>query len=547
MRVEEARRSRGVVAAGHPEVAEAGAELLARGGNAVDAAVGAFFAAFHAEPMLSSPAGAGFLVAQIDGEAAAWDFFAAAPGLGASRERPWQPADERAFYAVEVDFGSARQSFHIGAGSVAVPGALAGLCCAQREAGRLPLATLLEPAIRISEGGATLSRMGHGVLRLLEPIVRATPEQARLLTRPDGSLLCAGDTFANPELAAFFRELAQVGSEALLYRGRFADAMLELIAAHGGGLDRADLEAYRVVRRAPLTVPLCDGEHSLVLTPPPSSGGMLVAYGLALLESQRPLPVPGSTAEVLLLRAVMAETLRARAELIGAATPSDAHMARLLDGASLEAGRARVRALLELGASALPELAPVADNAVGNTTHVSAIDGDGNACAITLSNGECSGLVVPGYGVTLNNFLGEEDLNPCGWHRFAPGARLGSTMTPAILRSRDGAIAALGSGGSNRIRTALLQVIARLTAQGQSLAEAVGADRMHYEHGLLYAEATGLLREPLDVLQRQGLRTSRFDVQTMFFGGVHVARQRADGSHEGIGDARRCGASRRVD
>ncbi|PIV98038.1 MAG: hypothetical protein COW42_16980, partial [Deltaproteobacteria bacterium CG17_big_fil_post_rev_8_21_14_2_50_63_7] len=123
----------GAVSAGHPEVAEVGAEILGRGGNAVDAAIAAFFTAFHAEPMLSSVGGGGFLVARVDGELSSYDFFAAAPGLGAS-EGPYKPGPG-AFWGLEVDFGAATQTFHVGPGSIAVPGALAGLCTAHRDYG----------------------------------------------------------------------------------------------------------------------------------------------------------------------------------------------------------------------------------------------------------------------------------------------------------------------------------------------------------------------------------------------------------------------------
>ena len=532
----------GAVSAGHPEVAEVGAEILGRGGNAVDAAIAAFFTAFHAEPMLSSVGGGGFLVARVDGELSSYDFFAAAPGLGAS-EGPYKPGPG-AFWGIEVDFGAATQTFHVGPGSIAVPGALAGLCTAHRDYGELPLADLLEPAIRACKGGAVLSDMGSFVLELLEPIVRSNPTFERYFTQPDGQLMHGGQHATNPELASFYEKLADAGSEDLFYRGEVRDALLTHVLGAGGGITARDLDEYRAVKRPPLTVDLQGGATTLVLTPPPSGGGALIAYGMLLLET-----VPernfASREEVLLLRAVMQEMLTARNEVLGAEVPTLDLVFKLLEPSNVAKGRKRLERLLELGTAALPPI-PELRNLVGNTTHVSTIDKDGNACSVTLSNGECSGVVLPGYGIFLNNFLGEEDINPGGFHAFKPGERLGSAMSPTLLISkRDGDIVSMGSGGSNRIRTAIVQVVRNMLTHSLPASEAVSADRVHYEHDTLFGEATQNPQILAD-LAKDGVRLSSFPKQSMFFGGVHVAERRADGSFDGVGDARRSGATRLV-
>jgi gamma-glutamyltranspeptidase/glutathione hydrolase len=528
----------GVVASGHPSVSSAGVEILRRGGNAVDAAVGAFFTAFHAEPLLASPAGAGFMVAEVDREPVAWDFFAVAPGLGTGAE-PYQPPPD-AFWAEVVDFGSATQAFHIGPGSVAVPGALAGLCTAQREAGRLSLAEVLEPARAACESGTPTMGMGAFVVELLDPIVRSNADFERFFINRDGKLLRPGDTFHNPELGRFYQALAEAGSADLLYDGPLTDLLVDTVAGRGGGLTREDLRAYTVRRTRPLEVPLAGGTAHLLLTPPVSSGGMLIAYAAALLEAF-PVPPPGSRDDVLLLRAVMAQTLHARTQVIGGTTPDTPHVDRLLDPAHVEAGQRRVRTLLAAGAGPLPEEPPEAFG--WSTTQVSVIDAEGNACAVTISNGECSGLVLPGYGVLINNFLGEQDINPEGYHRFPPGARMGSSMAPLLLRQADGTITAMGSGGSNRIRNVLLQVVRNLVAHGQTPQEAVLADRMHYEDGTLYAEVTNRLSRVVRGLAEAGTRVAQFQVRNMFFGGAHVATRRPDGTVMGMGDDRRSGAA----
>lgn len=526
----------GVVASGHPAVSAAGIEILARGGNAVDAAVGAFFTSFHAEPLLGSPAGAGFLVARVDGQPAAWDFFANAPGLGRG-EAPYTPGPG-AFFCTEVDFGSATQEFHVGPGSVAVPGALAGLCVAQREAGRLSLSEVLGPARRAcAEGTATLG-MGAFAVQLLAPIVRSDPPFERYFQGPSGALLVEGEPFHNPDLGRFYDALATAGSEAVLYDGALTGPLVAEVQGRGGGLTREDLRAYRVRREDPVQVALGDGTR-LLLCPPASSGGMLLAYGAALLDGL-PAPALGSCEDVLLLRAVMAETLHARAEVLGGDTPRPAHADRLLAPATLAAGRARVRTLLDRGPGPLP---PEPSEPLGSTTHVSVIDRDGNACAVTVSNGECSGLVLPGHGVFLNNFLGEADLNPHGFHRWPPGTRLGSSMTPLLALRPDGTVLAVGSGGSNRIRSALLQVVRNLAVHGLPAEDAVCADRLHYEDHRLYAEAADRYAESTAALEAEGLDLARFHGHNMFFGGAHLALRRPDGTVTGVGDPRRSGAA----
>ncbi len=526
----------GVVTSGHPAVSAAGVEVLRAGGNAVDAAVGAFFTSFHAEPLLSSAAGGGFAVAVVDGEPAAWDFFATAPGLGGD-PRPYQPPPG-AFYAAEVDFGSARQTFHVGPGSVAVPGALAGLCTAQREAGRLSLPAVLEPARRACETGTPTRWMGAFAARLLAPIVRSTPEFERFFMGPHGGLVEADDLYRNADLGRFYDALVAVGSEGLWHDGPLTDLLVAEVAGRGGGLTRADLTTYAVKRRMPVTLRRDDGTM-LLLAPPTSSGGMLLAYGTALLDGQ-PTPPQGSAREVLLLRAVMAETLHARAEVIGEQTPSVQHAERLLDPGTIASGRRRLASLLDRGVGALP---PEPSSRLGSTTHVSAIDRHGNACSITVSAGECSGLVLPGHGVFLNNFLGEQDINPGGFHRLAPGARMASSMTPMVLRHPDGRLTALGSGGSNRIRTALLQVVRNLVVHRLTPEESVAADRLHYEDGTLYAEIAGRYAEAVPALARDGLSVSPFPQPSMYFGGAHLASRAPDGRVHGMGDPRRAGAA----
>ncbi len=183
-----------------------------------------------------------------------------------------------------------------------------------------------------------------------------------------------------------------------------------------------------------------------------------------------------------------------------------------------------------------------AGDLLGSTTHISVLDVDGMCANVTCSNGSGSGVLVPGTGVILNNMLGEEDLNPGGFHRIAPGRRVPSMMAPTVVL-RDGEIAlGLGSAGSNRIRSAILQTIVRVIEQRMGVAEAVRAPRLHFEDGLVQAEP-GIEEAALQRLESRGVRVARRPQINLFFGGCQaVARERGGAALSGGGDPRRGGA-----
>ena len=183
---------------------------------------------------------------------------------------------------------------------------------------------------------------------------------------------------------------------------------------------------------------------------------------------------------------------------------------------------------------------PVARGRLGSTTHISALDRDGWACAVTCSNGSASGVIVPGTGVHLNNMLGEQDLNPLGFHRHPPGRRMPSMMAPTVVL-RDGVTElAVGSAGSNRIRSAILQTIIRAIDDGLPAQEAVEAPRVHWEDGIVYAEP-GI---DAAVLAAEGRNMAPFRERNLFFGGVQAA---ARGPRRHLLGRRRPPARRRRD
>jgi gamma-glutamyltranspeptidase/glutathione hydrolase len=473
---------RGVVAAGHPLTAEAGAGILRAGGNAVDAALAALLASFMTEPLLTGLGAGGYmLVAPPGGEPVLLDFMVEAPGHGAD------PARRAPLDAIVVDFGDAVQKFHIGASSCGVYGVPAGVAEAARRFARLPLAQLAEPAVALARDGVVVNHQQAYLWQLLEPIV--------LGTRLAGDRVpVEGDVLRDGELADGIERLAREGA-APFYRGEIATAVSDHVIERGGQLTRADLAAYEVVPRAPVRVSYRG--RAMLTNPPPSAGGLLIAYALALLARVDHEP---SVADIVGAMEA-AQGQRTPAFLAGLPEPgfADTFMASRL----------------------------------GSTTHVSVLDADGWACSVTTTNGEGSGVVVPGTGVHVNNMMGEQDLSPLGWFTHPPGRRLPSMMAPTIVLADDGRPElVLGSAGSNRIRSAILQVIVNVLDRGMDAQEAVDAPRVHFEDGAVYAEP-GVDTAGIDAT------VAWFRERNLFFGGCQAVEGRR---MTGGGDPRRGGA-----
>jgi len=419
---------RAAVACGHEVTAAAAREVLEDGGNAFDAAIAAACAACVAEPVLCSLAGGGYLLAAPAGRnAVAYDFFVDTP----RHRRPDADVD---LYPIDADFGPATQTFHIGLGSVATPGMVAGLFAVHGDLCRLPMRRLVGPAVRAARDGVVVNALQAYIFAVVSPIYVAT-DAARALYGPSRDCLPReGQRFLQPDLADTFEWLAEAGP-GLFYGGELGQRIVEACAGGGGQLSRDDLAYYAVARREPLSVR--HGAAIVTTNPPPSRGGLLIAFALQLL---RDAPV----AERARWRAWLAEAMRLTN--LGRAEDDSA----LLQGALLDRYRAELASR------------PACNR---GTTHISVMDGEGNVAGVSLSNGEGCGHLLPGSGVMLNNMLGEEDLNPAGFQRWAPGTRMASMMAPTLIQW-GGRRAVLGSGGSNRIRSAILQVATNLVDLG---------------------------------------------------------------------------------
>lgn len=513
--------TKGSIACGHPETAAAATEILSEGGNAFDAILAAFCAATVVEPVFCSLGGGGFLLAQPQAaDPVLYDFFVQTP----KRRSKLEDID---FYPILADFGPTTQEFHIGLGACATPGAIKGLFTVHDELATLPMTRIAAPAVRMAREGFRLREIDRFVFGVVGAVLKATPDSRAIFTGGGDDFPEAGSLFRQPALADTLEALALAG-DALFYQGELGQRLVAESRDTGGQLSKADLDSYEVIRRAPLTTRYRDS--TILTNPPPSSGGILIAFALDLLSRSSLSDHPfGGRDYLVRLARVMAATNQARIETgLGRLLESgDGNIAcqRLLDPALLERYS--------------DEVAGQPRNARG-TTHMSVTDGDGNTAALTLSNGEGCGRILGDSGIMLNNMLGEEDLNPDGFQQWPEDRRISSMMAPSLARFDDGAIAALGSGGSNRIRTAILQVLINLIDYRRPALEAVNAPRIHLERGLASVEA-GFETDARDCLQSESEEVMLWPGQSLFFGGVHAVTRSADGRLSAAGDPRRGG------
>jgi gamma-glutamyltranspeptidase/glutathione hydrolase len=501
---------RGAIAAGHPLTAEAGARILADGGTAVDACLAAAFVSWVVESPLTGPGGGGFLLVHRarDRRTRLLDFFVTAPGAGL-RHAP------REMETIDVDFdGSTKQAFHVGAASVAVPGAVAGLATAHRTYGTVPWDRLFEPAIELARNGVELTRQ-QAYLHLILDVILSHTEPGRAIYSPGGERLAAGNRLVMRDFADTLELLATQGADAL-YHGSLGRTVSEYVRAGGGSLTREDLAGYRVIWRRSIGAPFMG--DTFVSNPPPSSGGVLLAYGLRVLDRAGLGGDPGTADAITRLVEVMREQNSARGPGFTRELFRGGLARRLCEDDRVEAATARI---------------------LTGTTHISAVDAAGNAASLTASTGSGSGVVVPGTGIHLNNMLGEQHLNPVGGRR-RPGTRLTSMMAPSLVLEEGRPRLVVGSAGSVRLQGAILQIVVNAIGHQLSVEDAINAPRVHLDDGHVHCEG-GTDRSQVEELERRGYDVVRWRRRNLYFGGAAAVEVRADGRLAAAGDPRRGG------
>jgi gamma-glutamyltranspeptidase/glutathione hydrolase len=461
------RAARGMVVTNHPLASAAGAEMLAGGGNAVDAAIAALFALTVVEPMMVGIFGAGHAQLYLAGRVhTAIDGYTTAPA--AARPDIYRPVSDTWPDYMEA----AGRENSVGPKSVGVPGNLAAWCEMLARFGTFDLATVMAPAIRHAEHGFRVTGYLAECLAEAAPDLASFPASARVFL-PGGAPLRKGERLVQADYAATLRAIAKDGPP-LLYGGALGRRVADYMAQAGGLITLDDLVRYRTVERAPVRGSYRGFE--VVGCPPPTGGGVHLIQILNVLEGYDVAGLGFGTVDgIHLLAEALKIAFADRAAATGDPAFVDVPVARLI---AKDYAAAR-RADIDPGKATAfnPGVVPAGS---AHTTHLTVADGDGNVVAATQTINSLFGsrVVVPDTGMLLNNTMYIFDPHPGHAMSVVPGKRMTSSMAPTIVL-RDGRPAlALGLPGGARIFTSVLQALVNVIDHGMSLQEAVEAPRM---------------------------------------------------------------------
>ncbi|HXV75212.1 MAG TPA: gamma-glutamyltransferase [Candidatus Polarisedimenticolaceae bacterium] len=537
-----ARGTDGMVVSPEARATAVGVEVLAAGGNAVDAAVAVAFALGVTYPLAAGLGGGGFLlIRQPDGSYHALDFRETAPA--AIGRELFVDDDGRPIAGLSLDTGLA----------VGVPGTVAGLAAAHARWGSLPWADLVRPAI-------SLARDGFEVYPWLEHAFDTEAEHlladdaAREIFAPVGRPLASGQRLVQADLATTLEAVAQRGPRGF-YEGQVAARLVAAVQKAGGVLNERDLADYEPSERRPI-----EGRyrgHRVVTFPPPSSGGVTLLQMLAMLERfDLGSAGWGASLTVHLMTEAERRAFADRARWLGDpgfyAVPLD----RLLDTDYLKTRAASIRPDRATASRSVGPGDP-SDDDRGETMHFSIGDGDGRAIAttITLNRWFGTGIVAAGTGVLLNNEIDDFAIVPGTPNLYglsggeanaiAGGKRPLSSMTPTIVEAPGGGprpLLVLGSPGGSTIPTTILQVLLNVIDHGMTLQEAVDAPRLHHQW-----QPDRIVHEPRalppDVMVNLIARGHALVPAERPLGNVSAIGVAADGAWLGAADPRRQGAA----
>jgi gamma-glutamyltranspeptidase/glutathione hydrolase len=531
--------ARGMAASEHQLASEAGVEILQRGGNAVDAAVATAFAVCVVNPSSCGIGGGGFMLIYLARQqrAVALDFREVAPAA-ASRD-------------MFVRNGKAVPELSLRGGlAVAVPGEVAGLATVLQRHGKLPLKTVMEPAIRHARNGFPVgAHLAKEIARNLGAL-RTNAELARTFLHSDGTPLAEGESLRRPELAETLQRIAHEGSIAF-YGGTTAERIVCSVRAAGGVLTESDLASYRPAWRQPLRAEY--GGDIVYAMPPPSSAGVLLeVLGMLRRDDLRALGHDSPTYAHLLAEA-MKHAFADRARLYGDPDGGAVALQRVLAPSNTAALRQRISATRTLDHDAYGTAAAGGAAAANDhgTSHLSVMDAEGNAVAVTttINTGFGSMVVAEGTGIILNNQMDDFSAQPgvpnvyglVGTEVNAIAARKRplSSMAPIIVTRQGKPVLAAGGSGGPLILSGTLQVLLNVLDFDLEATAAVAAPRIHDQWmPPVLAVEPGISPDTRAVLARYGHTVK--EVPAM--GAIQAVRLHA-GVFEGASDPRKGGAA----
>jgi gamma-glutamyltranspeptidase / glutathione hydrolase len=473
---------RGVVVSVSGLASDIGASVLGRGGNAVDAAVATAFALAVTHPSAGNIGGGGFMIVRTaDGKATTFDYREKAPG--ASTQTMYLKSDGT------IDRSLTRAGWL----APGVPGTVRGLALAHKRFGKLPWADVVRPAARLASGGFPLSKaLASSLNSTIERFMAPFPSSVAAYGKPGGGTWVEGDTIRLADLGRTLESIAADGANAF-YTGWIADSLAAQMRANGGLITKADLAGYEAKEREPVRGTF--NGYEIIAMGPPSSGGAVMLETLNILEKLGAAKMNRWSPDYLHLRIEAARRAYAdRARWLGDPDFVSVPMARLTSKAyadTLARGIKRDRASrsVDIGSDIVTTRATESDE----TTHFSVVDADGNAVSntYTLEGGYGSGVVVRGAGFLLNNEMGDFNKKPGDTNvggdigtpanLIAPGKRMLSSMSPAIVTRGRKLALVTGSPGGRTIPNTVLDVVLGVTAFGEPIRAAVDAPRLHHQ------------------------------------------------------------------
>ena len=473
---------RGVVVSVSGIASDVGASILARGGNAVDAAVATAFALAVTHPSAGNLGGGGFMIVRTaEGKATTFDYRERAPG-----------AAKPTMY-LKPDGTIDRSLTRAGWLAPGVPGTVRGLALAHKRFGKLPWADLVRPAARLATGGFPLSKaLAASLNSTIEKFMAPFPSSVAAYGKPGGGTWSEGDTIRLGDLGRTLEAIASKGPDAF-YTGWIADSLAAQMKANGGVITKADLAAYQAKEREPVRGTF--NGYDLIAMGPPSSGGTVMLETLNILEHFGVSKMDRWSPDYLHLRIEAARRAYAdRARWLGDPDFVSVPVARLTSKAyadTLARGISHDRASrsVDIGSDIVTVRAAESDE----TTHFSVVDAAGNAVTntYTLEGGYGSGVVVRGAGFLLNNEMGDFNKKPgetnvggdigTPANLIAPGKRMLSSMSPALVTRNGRLVLVTGSPGGRTIPNTVLDVVLGVTAFGEPIRQAVDAPRLHHQ------------------------------------------------------------------
>ncbi len=539
-----------MVASVHREASQAGVEIMKEGGNAVDAAVGVGFALAVVYPEAGNIGGGGFMLfRRADGEVHFVDY----------REKA--PAKATAEMYLDKNGEVVKDMSTLGYKAIGVPGSVAGLVYAQKHWGKLTLAQVMEPAIRLARDGFTLDHAE--ALALHHPGMEQFPATHHIFER-DGSYYQPGEVFKQPELARTLERIAANPDD--FYHGAMARELADAMQKGGGLITTEDLASYEVKERQPIRGTYRG--YDIISAPPPSAGGVALVESLNILEGYDLAKAGNRSAESIhLVSEAFERAYFDRAEFMGDPDFSKIPVSQLIDKRYADAWREsivirratpagdlkRPAVFNQLDQYAKKHPQPKPGNEPENTTHYSVVDADGNAVAVTTTlNGSFgSKVTAEGLGFLMNNEMDDFSSKPGVPNMYGliqgpanaigPGKRPLSAMTPTIVLKDGKLFLVLGTPGGSTITTNVANILMGVVDYGMNIQQSVNAPRFHNQWlpDEILLEPVGFSPDTIGIVEGMG---HKVNVRKSFWGDAEcVAIDPKSGERLGASDGRNDG------